>query len=109
MTKDEITEAIKSHYSRDLRKQLIKTVLRLEKNKDTQEVEQQYRLLDQIFSYILKNSGWNMAENLNDWNSTPLQIMTEVFPQIESTQWYQDKNLSASGSIDVKIDDDAKG
>ena len=108
MTKDEITEAIKSHYSRDLRKQLIKTILNNEQNKNIQEMEQQYHLLSQIFSYILKNSGWNMAENLNDWNNAPLQIMTEVFPQIESTLWYQDKNLSASGSIDVKIDDDAK-
>ncbi|HHH37627.1 MAG TPA: hypothetical protein ENK77_03310 [Epsilonproteobacteria bacterium] len=109
MTKNEIIETIKSHYSRDLRKQLIKTVLQHEQNKDMQDVEQQYNLLDQIFSYILKNTGWDMPENLKDWNSAPLQIMTEVFPQIESTLWYQDKKLLVSGSIDVKIDDDAKG
>lgn len=107
MNKQQIVKELKSNYPRDIRKQLIKTIMHNEKNND-KAIDQQYHLLDQIFSYVLKVSDWSIADNLEGWNQSPLRIMTEVFPQLESTQWYREKTLSASGNIDIIMEDDAK-
>jgi len=98
MNKREIIEILKSQYSRDLRKQLVKSLLESEKNKDT---TQQYKLMNQIFSYVISELGWTMAVNTKNWDSTPLDIMNEVFPKIKTSKWYGEQDLSIESNINV--------
>ncbi len=98
MNKNEIIETLKAQYNRDLRKQLIRSLLESEKNKDT---TQQYKLMNQIFSYVISELGWTMAVNTKNWDSTPLDIMIEVFPKIKTSKWYREQDLSIDTNIDV--------
>jgi len=100
MTKNEIIETLKSQYSKDIRKQLVKSLLEAEKNKDTQT---QYKLMNQIFSYVLAQLGWNMPSDTEAWDPTPLEVMHEVFPKIMASQWYQEQHLMTKQPIDLKI------
>ena len=97
MKKTEIIETLKTHYNRDLRKGVVKTLLKEEKETD----KPNYQLINQIFSYVLKELGWSMAENSKEWDNTPLDIMQETFPHIESTKWYDEQVLTAKKMIDV--------
>jgi len=94
LTKDELINTIKSTYSREVRKNLIKSIISSEKSKDNITKEKQYKIINQIFSYIIKESGWKIASNSNDIDTVPLDIMVEVFPKIFDTQWYQEKIVS---------------
>ena len=78
MQKNKIINALKAQYPRDLRKQLVKTILNSEKDQDKTVIEQRYKLMNQIFSYVLKECNWSMSQNSGEWDSTPLEIMTEV-------------------------------
>ena len=98
MNKNKIIETLKAQYNRDLRKQLVKSLLDSEKNEDT---AQQYKLINQIFSYVISELGWTMAVNTKNWDSTPLDIMSEVFPKIKTSKWYLEQDLSIDTSIDV--------
>jgi len=98
--RDEIIETLKAQYSRDLRKQLVKSLLESEKNSDT---EQQYKLINQIFSYVISELGWTMAANTENWDNSPLNIMSEVFPKLKTSKWYLEQNLSTNRNIDVVI------
>jgi hypothetical protein len=100
MNRSEIVETLKSQYSRDLRKQLVKSLLEAEKNKDT---TQQYKVMNQIFSYVISELGWTMAANTTKWDSTPLEIMSETFPKIKTSKWYEEQDLSVNRSIDVVV------
>ena len=100
MNKDELIEALKSQYNRDLRKQLVKSLLVSEKDKET---TQQYKIINQIFSYVISQLGWTMAANTENWDSTPLDIMSEVFPKIKTTQWYSEQSLNIDRNINVII------
>jgi len=104
MTEEEIIETLKSHYPREVRKQLIKTVLQQEKDNNKENLEQQYKLINQIFSYVLKESNWQMGESSNSWDNKPLAIMSKVFPQISTTKWYSEQNISASSKVDVMME-----
>lgn len=95
MEKTEIIETLKTHYNRDLRKQVVKTLLSDEKETDRPN----YQLINQIFSYVQKELGWKMDANSKEWDYTPLDIMEEVFPKIESTKWYDAQVLSAKKMI----------
>lgn len=97
MEKTEIIETLKTHYNRDLRKGVVKTLLKSEKGTDKPD----YQLINQIFSYVLKELGWSMAENTKEWDNTPLDIMQETFPHIESSKWYDEQILTAKKMIDV--------
>ena len=108
MDNEQLIDELRSHYSRDLRKQLVKTVLANEKSDDQSAAKPQYDLLDQIFSYVLKSSDWDIPDNLQGWNQSPLQIMGKVFPKLESTRWYREKRLAVSRNIDVVVEDKAK-
>jgi len=101
MRAEEIIALLKEQYSRTLRKQLIKTILESEKGSSSSLQEKNYHTLNQIFSYVLHNSNWNIANNATQWDDTPLEIMQEVFPQIETTQWYKNQKLTSTQSIDV--------
>ena len=101
MTKEEIIETLKTQYSRDIRKQLVKSLLEAEKNEDTLK---QYTLMNQVFSYVLAQLGWDMPTGTEDWDPTPLEVMHEVFPKIMASKWYQEQQLLAKQHIDVMMD-----
>ena len=94
-------EALKAQYSRDIRKQLIKSLLEAEKEEETVT---QYTLMNQIFSYVLAQLDWSMPRGTEDWDPTPLEVMHEVFPKIMASKWYQDQQLMAKQHIDVMMD-----
>jgi len=104
MTEIEIIETLKSHYPREVRKQLIKTILQQEKNDAQEALEQQYKIINQIFSYVLKESNWKMGENSNDWDNKPLNIMSNVFPQITTTKWFTEQNISTSSKVNIMME-----
>ena len=101
MSKEKIIKDIRAKYPRDLRKQLIKTVLMQEKEKNAAALKESYGLIDQIFSYVLKECDWSMAENSEEWDYTPLEIMDEAFPKLAETKWYKDQILFAKHALDV--------
>ena len=104
MKKSELIETLKSQYNRDLRKQLVKSILDAEKGEDTSVITKQYKLINQIFSYVLSQLGWTMAENTENWDSTPLDVMSEVFPKIKTSKWYKEQHISVDQNIDVMMD-----
>jgi hypothetical protein len=102
METTEIIQTLKTHYNRDLRKQVVKTLLKNEKEADKSD----YQIINQIFSYILKELDWKMADNIKEWDNAPLEIMQEVFPKIESTKWYEEQVLAANKMIDTMKKDE---
>jgi len=103
MTPEETITILKEQYDRSTRKQLVKSMLAHEKEKPVASESQAFHFINQIFSYVLKNSNWNITLNSSDWDTKPLEIMKEVFPQIETTAWYKDKNLAIDKDIDVVV------
>ncbi len=103
MIEDEIVTLLKEQYDRELRKQLVKTLLEDEKSGDTQSASA--KILDQIFSYILKSLQWNIVHNTNEWSTLPLEILKKVFPKIEKTQWFNEKQLHTNQDIDLMLGD----
>ncbi|MEA3455111.1 MAG: hypothetical protein U9R26_01260 [Campylobacterota bacterium] len=99
MEKAEIIETLKSNYNRDLRKQVVKTILSSEKENKSPD----YKIINQIFSYVLKELNWNIAENNKDWDNTPLDIMEEAFPKLESSKWYKEQILTAKKMIELEM------
>jgi len=106
MKKEEIIETLKSHYPRDVRKQLVKAILEHEKSNDKIALESSYKMINQIFSYVLQESKWKIGENSEKWNVLPLEIMENTFPQLSTTQWYQEQNIISSQAIDVVLTND---
>lgn len=99
MEKAEIIETLKSNYNRDLRKQVVKTILSSEKENKSPD----YKIINQIFSYVLKELNWNIADNNKDWDNTPLDIMEEAFPKLESSKWYKEQILTAKKMIELEM------
>ena len=97
MKKMEILETIKETYNRDLRKQVVKTILSQEKSHDTPD----YQIINQIFTYILKELNWNMADHIEEWDNTPLDIIEEAFPKIETSKWFEIQEREAKKSIEA--------
>ena len=93
MENQEIINALKSQYNRDLRKQIVKNILLHEKNEDTQSIESSYNVINQIFSYVIAQLNWSIADNSTKWDDSPLQVMSHTFPKIESTIWFKNKQL----------------
>ena len=102
MKNEEIIKTIKDSYSRDVRKQLIKSLVKHEKDNDKEAIESSYKIVDQIVSYILSELGWTFSPDSNTWDDQPLQIMLEVFPNIDKTKWFEEKLLQVKSSIDLK-------
>jgi len=99
MKNTEIIETLKNTYPRDIRKKIVKTLLTEEKEHDKAD----YTLINQIFSYVLNQLGWNMVENTEQWDNKPLEVMKESFPKIESTKWYQEQILTTTKMIEVEM------
>ena len=90
---------IEDSYPKEVRVDLIQSLLVLEKTvlvKDktiqgieaSTKVENLHKMLDQIFSVILKNLNWNIASSSNDWDYRPINVMKKTFFNIEKTKWY---------------------
>jgi len=101
MKKETIIQTLKDNYNRDLRKQVVKTIISNEKQSEKPD----YNIINQIFSYVLKELEWKMAENTKEWDNTPLDIMEEAFPKLESTKWYEEQILTAKKMIEMEMRD----
>lgn len=99
MEKSEIIQTLKNTYNRDLRKQVVKTILTQENEKDKPD----YKIIDQIFSYVLKELNWKLPDHPKDWDYTPLDIMGETFPKLESTKWFEIQILTAKKMIEMEM------
>jgi hypothetical protein len=44
-----------------------------------------------------------MAENTKEWDNTPLDIMEEAFPKLESTKWFEEQILTAKKMIEMEM------
>lgn len=99
MKKTEIIETLKDNYNRDLRKQVVKTILASEKESKNPD----YKIINQIFSYVLKELNWNIVDNNKEWDSTPLDIMEEAFPKLESSKWFEEQILTAKKMIELEM------
>ena len=93
MKSQEIIETLKTNYTRDLRRQVVKSILRCEKDKDDKGLESSYKLMNQIFTYVISELNWTIANSTSQWDNTPLKIISETFPKIESSQWYKDQQI----------------
>jgi len=102
MNNQEIIDAIKAKYDRNIRKGLIKNVLALEEAKDYANLQGGYQILHQLFSYILKELHWDINDRSLAWNKAPIDILHETLPQIEKTQWYAGLRISIQAHIDGK-------
>ena len=100
----EIVDALKEQYPRDLRKQVVKAIQRDEKGNDKEALKSSYNVIGQIFSYVMSELNWNLSEDTSKWDDTPLKIIKEVFPKIETTKWFTAQQLNVSKSI--KLDGD---
>ena len=98
--KSEIILTLKDTYNRDLRKQVVKTILEQENGKDNPD----YKIIDQVFAYVLKEFNWKVPDNPEDWDYTPLEIMEETFPKLESTKWFQRQILTAKKLIEMEME-----
>lgn len=99
----EIIDKIKEHYTRELRKQVVKSILKNEKSNDKMALESSYKVINQIFSYIIGELNWNITDTSN-WDDTPLQIIKEVFPKIETTKWFKSQQLHVTKPINIEGD-----
>lgn len=99
MKKETIIQTLKDNYNRDLRKQVVKTIIANEKQSKAPD----YKIINQIFSYVLKELEWKMAENTKEWDNTPLDIMEEAFPKLESTKWFKEQILTAKKMIEMEM------
>ena len=99
-----IIDTLKEQYSRDLRKQVVKTILKNEKSNDKAAMDSSYKIINQIFSYVISELGWSISENTNSWDDSPLKIISEVFPKIETTKWFKDQQLLVTKSIKLEGD-----
>ena len=97
--KQKIIDTLKNTYNRDLRKQVVKTIQKEEK----ESTNPNYNIINQIFSYVLKELNWTIVANTKEWDNTPLDIMEETFPQIESSKWFEDQILTAKKMIETEI------
>lgn len=94
-----IVALLKQRYKRDVRKQLVKAMQDAESDKTVQN--NAHQLIAQIFSFALQELGWDFVTNSQEWDDTPLQIMQEVFPKIEQTQWFEEQQLTTKGNIPI--------
>ncbi len=67
MTAEETIITLKEQYNRTLRKQLVKAMLEDEKQKLSQT--QTTHMINQIFSYVLENTNWNITHNSAKWDT----------------------------------------
>ena len=94
---EKIITFLKDSYPRDTRKQVVKSILQEEKSND--DSKDKYKIINQIFTYVLQETSWNMSSNSHEWDSTPLDIMKEVFPKLENTKWYKEQIIVTNEAV----------
>jgi len=99
-----IVDTLKAQYSRDLRKQIVKSIIKSEKNDDKLTKKSSYKIINQIFSYIISELNWSIANSTSNWDDTPHKLLCEVFPKIETTQWFKNQKIDVSKAINLKGD-----
>lgn len=99
---EQIINTIKKQYSRELRKKLVKSMLKSEKSKDQEALDSSYKVLNQIFSYIISELGWSISQNTNNWDDSPLKIVRTAFPKIETTRWFKEHQLQVTNATHSK-------
>ena len=97
-TRKEIINTLKDTYNIDLRAQLVKTIQHEEK----QTANPSYKIINQIFSYVLKELDWTVVQDTEKWDDTALQIIKESFPKIENTKWFKEQVLIVKNTIKTK-------
>ena len=102
MTPQDIVDAITAQYNRDTRKQVVKTILQHEKDNDKEAIESSYAIINQIFSYVLAELNWEISSNSSAWDNTPLSIMSQAFPKLEATKWFNEQQLLTKKAIDLQ-------
>ena len=90
---ENILKEIKANYSKTLRKEVVRSILQHETNNDKEAIKSSYNTIDQIFSYVIGQLNWKMAEHTAKWDDAPLKIITEAFPKINKTKWFKEKQL----------------
>ncbi|MEA2099975.1 MAG: hypothetical protein U9P72_07585 [Campylobacterota bacterium] len=95
---EKIISTIKEKYNRNLRKQIVKSIQISEKNNDQENLESSYKTINLILSYIISELKWRIANSSGSWDDTPLKIMREAFPKIETTKWFKDQQLCVKGA-----------
>jgi len=101
MEQETLIDTLKEHYPREVRKQLVKSLLECEKTEGNLALEEPYKMMNQIFSYVLSEAGWEMGENSKGWNDMPLKIMDESFPKLHTTKWYKEQLIQADQNINI--------
>jgi DNA-binding ferritin-like protein len=99
MQKQELIDTLKAQYNRDVRKQLIKSILVHEKDGQLEALQPSYNVLNKIFSYVIAQLNWQLPTNSKEWDDTPLQVLVEVFPKIEKTKWFQEQHLDTPNTL----------
>jgi hypothetical protein len=102
---ENIIELLKSQYPRDVRKQLVKSIINSEKDNNKDSLSKQYMIINQIFSYVLKECNWSMPTNSQSLDNKALQIMIEVFPKIDNTKWFSEQLLMTKQNIGLMVED----
>jgi hypothetical protein len=97
--KTKIIQTLKNTYNRNLRKQVVKTILEQEHEQDKADD----KIIEQIFLFVLKELDWKVPENPKDWDYTPLHIMEEAFPNIQKTKWFQVQVRTAEKLIEMEM------
>ena len=97
--KQQIIKFLKDSYPRDTRKQLVKSIL-FEESKNNISKEK-YNIINQIFSYVLQESSWDISKNSHEWDARPLDIMKNTFPKIETTKWYNEQIIVTNSPVEL--------
>lgn len=91
---EQIINTLKETYKRDIRKQIVKSLIIHEKNDDKEALKSSHNILNQIFTYIISELRWKISPSSGSWDDTPLKIIAEVFPKLETTQWFKDQHIN---------------
>ena len=60
---EEIIATLKEQYNRDLRKQVVRSILNGEKSDDKTDWESSYKIINQIFTYVISELKWSIPQN----------------------------------------------
>ncbi len=55
--------------------------------------------MKQIFSYVIAQLNWEIADHTSKWDDTPLKIMSLAFPKIETTKWFSQQKLNIPNTM----------
>ena len=104
MKKEDIINTLKEHYSHEIRRNLVQSLLEQEQSMSELDKKEVYKTINQIFSFVLQQAGWQIGETSKTWNSMPLEVMKETFPQLSTTKWYKEQILTTQKDIQIKKD-----